>query len=82
MFINNLASLLKAENRYAEARPLFEEALGGMRVMLGDRHPDTLNVLRGMIHNERKFKQLTGRNEGCCCGSGTKFKKCHGWGGA
>jgi tetratricopeptide (TPR) repeat protein len=43
--INNLAFLYQAQNRYAEAEPLYREALQASREVLGVRHPDTLNSL-------------------------------------
>ena len=40
--MSSLASVLKAEGNLDEARPLYEEALAGMREMCGDKHPNTL----------------------------------------
>mgnify|MGYP003319805079 CR=1 FL=1 len=44
----NLASSLACLEWWAEARPLYEEALEGRRAELGDRHPDTLSSINNL----------------------------------
>lgn len=46
--------------------------------------PETEKFRRGCEgdHDEKQIKaQIVGRNDPCPCGSGKKFKKCHGQGG-
>ena len=40
--MNNLALLLKAQDKLDEAKPLMLEALEALRATLGPMHPDTL----------------------------------------
>jgi hypothetical protein len=42
--LNNLAQLLQATNRLAEAEPLMRRALAIMRSSFGDEHPSTVTV--------------------------------------
>ena len=56
----------KVEFEHAEMNTVFEQ--GGE--MLSEEAPDSATFIRG----ERKV----GRNEPCPCGSGKKFKSCHG----
>ncbi|XRB19427.1 coatomer subunit epsilon [Pseudoscourfieldia marina] len=44
----DVASLLKRQGKYADAEPLFREALDGHRRELGDAHPDTLNSINNL----------------------------------
>ncbi len=44
--ISNLAVLLQAQGKLAEAGPLFREALDGQRRTLGDAHPNTRNAVQ------------------------------------
>jgi Flp pilus assembly protein TadD len=46
--LSNLAGLLRAQGRYAEAEPLYREALKNAREEIGPRHPDTLRSLNGL----------------------------------
>ena len=46
--MNNLAVLLKDQGHYADAEPLYREALQGRREALGPRHPDTLRSLNDL----------------------------------
>ena len=58
MRLNNLAGLLQATGRNAEAEPLYREALEIDRNTLGEAHPDyaiLLNNLAGLL-------QATGRD--------------------
>jgi non-specific serine/threonine protein kinase/serine/threonine-protein kinase len=48
--MNNLATLLVAQDKLAEAEPYSREALDGMRRALGDEHPDTLSFINNMGH--------------------------------
>ncbi len=44
--LNNLAQLLQATNRLAEAESLMRRALAIFRKSLGDEHPDTITIRR------------------------------------
>jgi tetratricopeptide (TPR) repeat protein len=44
--LNNLAYLYQSQRRYAEAEPLYREALRANRDVLGPRHPQTLGRRR------------------------------------
>ena len=46
--INNMAVLLKAQGKLAEAEPLFREALSSSRRVRGDDHPETLASINNM----------------------------------
>ena len=56
--MNNLASLYRDQGKYAEAEPLYMEALAGHKKALGHDHPDTLttmNNLAMLYQNESKY---------------------------
>ena len=42
--LNNLARVLEATGRYAEAEPLYQQAVEIVRTALGDEHPNTRRV--------------------------------------
>ena len=46
--LNNLAQLLKATNRLAEAEPLMRRALGIFTASYGPEHPSTQTVQRNL----------------------------------
>ncbi|MDJ0838412.1 MAG: tetratricopeptide repeat protein [Acidobacteriota bacterium] len=46
--LNNLAQLLKATNRLAEAEPLIRRALAIFEASLGKTHPNTIGVRRNL----------------------------------
>jgi len=50
---NNLATLLQDQGKFAEAEPLFRQALEGRRRVLGDTHPETL----ANVYNLASFLQ-------------------------
>ena len=39
---------------------------------------ETIHPQSGGIHQEKEMFEKVGRNDPCPCGSGKKFKKCHG----
>ncbi|KAJ1639406.1 hypothetical protein T492DRAFT_1117215 [Pavlovales sp. CCMP2436] len=47
-FVNNLAALLKAQGKLAEAEPLFRRALEGREKQLGASHPDILTSVSSL----------------------------------
>ena len=44
------------------------------------RAPSEMKVKRGVqiIHGDKLLEEKLGRNDPCPCGSGKKYKKCHG----
>ncbi|MGQ3684570.1 MAG: tetratricopeptide repeat protein [Candidatus Loosdrechtia sp.] len=46
--LNNLASLYKAQDKYAQAEPLFKRALAIFEKSLGPDHPDVANCLTNL----------------------------------
>ncbi|MBO1346464.1 MAG: tetratricopeptide repeat protein [Hormoscilla sp. GUM202] len=44
--LNNLANLYSSVGRYMEAEPLYTEALGMARELLGSAHPDIATFVR------------------------------------
>jgi tetratricopeptide (TPR) repeat protein len=58
--MNEQAEALRAQGKYAEARPLFEKALEIRRRLLTDDHPDTAqsyNNLAGNLRDRGKYAQ-------------------------
>jgi len=86
----NLAELLLATNRLAEAEPLYRRALAIDEANHGPDHAETLArkrdllVLAKTINSTHEPKAYlinpgrVGRNQPCPCGSGKKYKRCHG----
>ncbi|MCP4401195.1 MAG: hypothetical protein GY801_28345, partial [bacterium] len=58
--------------RTAENAHIFDDAK-----RMGQR-ARTLNPPRRAGTSEPRYTRKTGRNERCPCGSGIKYKKCHG----
>ena len=46
MNMNNLAHLLQYQRRYPESYLLYQRACPGLRNILGDRHPITVNCVQ------------------------------------
>ena len=46
--MNNLATVYRAEGKYAEAEPIFVDVLEIRRRVLGEEHPDTLRTLNAL----------------------------------
>ena len=46
--MNNLASLFQYQGKYAEAEPVYKEALSVCQKMLGEEHPDTLTSMNNL----------------------------------
>lgn len=57
--INNLGHLLKQQQKYEEALPLYEEALSLRKAFLNDKHPDTIVTK----HNLAELLLAMGRDE-------------------
>ena len=91
--MNNLAETLHAQGDLAGARQLQERVLEERRGVLGEEHPETLTAMSNLAATLHDQGELTatrppkpmhrpgpkiGRNEPCPCGSGKKYKKCHG----
>ena len=58
--INNLAVLLKDQGKYADAEPLYREALDGRRRELGDAHPyygDSCYNFAIVFAEQKKFSE-------------------------
>jgi hypothetical protein len=58
--MNNLASTLLQENRYAEADKLYAEVLQAKRRVLGPEHPDTLlsmGNLASALRGEQRYAE-------------------------
>ena len=54
----SVADLLKQQGKYADAEPLYREALDGRRRELGDAHSDTLDSINGLavlLKDQRKY---------------------------
>jgi len=47
-------------------------------IPLEEVDPELGRLLRAFCNNKIKKIQSIGRNDPCFCGSGKKFKKCHG----
>ena len=43
--LNNLANLYSDQGRYEQAKPLYQQALQIATQKLGEKHPNTLNIL-------------------------------------
>ncbi|MCH7726225.1 MAG: tetratricopeptide repeat protein, partial [Planctomycetes bacterium] len=54
--LNNLAQLLQATNRLAEAEPLMRRALAIFRASLGDDHPRTMTVQTSLSAFQESMK--------------------------
>ena len=66
------AQLARAQFKHDEASPLLSE---------GDAPADAPEGANGAEDNQKPFvrdEQKVGRNDSCPCGSGKKFKHCHG----
>jgi tetratricopeptide (TPR) repeat protein len=61
--INNLATLLMRQTRFAEAKTLLEEAVRSSRVTLGDDHPDTLTFLGNLGTAQMNLKEYASAAE-------------------
>jgi tetratricopeptide (TPR) repeat protein len=58
--LNNLALLYNSQGRYAEAEPLYQQALELSRELLGDRHPDvagSLFNLGALRYNQGRYPE-------------------------
>ena len=81
---SNLARFLGEAGRVDDAIVALEEVLVDRRRVLGDDHPDTLkarNYLASLLGRKplvKSSEERIGRNSPCHCGSGKKFKRCHG----
>jgi tetratricopeptide (TPR) repeat protein len=56
--LNNLAFLLRNQERYIEALPYYQEALDLNTRNLGERHPSTRQVLTNLVALHAKLKQF------------------------
>lgn len=57
---DNLATLIQAQGKFEDAKPLFERALTGRRNALGDSHPDTLmstDNLANVLHQIGRWNE-------------------------
>ena len=81
---NNLAVWYSMTGRNDDAIAELEGLVADKRRVLGDDHPDTLTTLDNLTYalGRKPFvkdeKESIGRNSPCYCGSGRKFKRCHG----
>jgi len=48
------------------------------RQTINDQRPSLPQRHSAELHTQRKVENITGRNDPCHCGSGKKYKKCHG----
>ena len=48
------------------------------RQTINDQRPSFPQRHSAELHTQRKVENITGRNDPCHCGSGKKYKKCHG----
>lgn len=46
--LNNLAKLYQSQGRYAEAEPLYQQALDIAEQVLGDNHPTTVKIRQNL----------------------------------
>ena len=82
--LNNLAGLYYAQGAHERAGPLFERALAIWEKALGPDHSHTkiarenLAALRQAAEGGAQAHPKTGRNDPCPCGSGKRYKQCHG----
>jgi tetratricopeptide (TPR) repeat protein len=78
--LNNLALLLRASKRLGEAKRLSRRALAIFEKSYGPDHPDVvtcLNNFASLLRAPTPLRKVR-RNEPCLCGSGKKYKHCHG----
>lgn len=64
-------------NEALEKHPAVAEAMAGKPDIMGHQHQETINEPTHRNPSSNKHPE-TGRNDPCPCGSGKKFKKCHG----
>jgi len=64
--MGNLASVLQAQGKLAEAEPLCREALDGKRQLLGNSHPTTLTSINNLASLLQKRKASCLRLSPCC----------------
>jgi hypothetical protein len=78
----NAAHLTGKAGDAAGARDQFAALLPVRERVSGAEHPDTRTVRENLAYWTRQTsvgsRSLVGRNERCPCGSGRKFKHCHG----
>jgi tetratricopeptide (TPR) repeat protein len=61
--LNNLASLVRAQGRYAEAEGLYRQALDISRATIGEVHPDyatNLSNLAGVVRQQGRYAEAEG----------------------
>ena len=60
--VRNLAGLLLAQGKLEDAEPLFRRGLAGYAAALGERHPETINLMYGLaVVLDRKRVSLASR---------------------
>jgi len=55
---------------------------GGTAAAVASRQPPRVGGDDAKVHTVRRDAPKVGRNDPCPCGSGKKYKKCHGAGAA
>jgi tetratricopeptide (TPR) repeat protein len=58
--LNNLALLYDSQGRYAEAEPLYQQALEMTKRLLGEEHPSvatSLNNLAGLYNSQGRYAE-------------------------
>ena len=76
--LNNLALLYHIQGKYDAAGPLYKRALAIWERALGPDHAHTKIARNNLAALPRKAAAKTSRNSPCPCGSGKKYKHCHG----
>jgi preprotein translocase subunit SecA len=72
-------SLTYGGGRSAQGREAIAAAAGGAMVAeAGDEEDETISPLPVVETRRLDENEKIGRNDPCWCGSGKKFKKCHG----
>lgn len=56
--LNNLAELYRTQGKYAEAEPLYTQALEILEKVLGPNHPNVATVLENMAELYKKTGRL------------------------
>lgn len=74
----------KCFSGYKPSRDEFEKHLENLKVMVAKQHGIKTEKVEDYLKKQRESRQMRshhgkiGRNQSCPCGSGLKFKKCHG----
>jgi tetratricopeptide (TPR) repeat protein len=55
--LTNLAELYQAQSKYADAEPLYKQAIAILEKAFGTDHPHVASVLKNMVEFYKKFRK-------------------------